>query len=135
MSYVGREVYVKRSAPNAPEVYNQVVKMGCEDRVLQQHSMYWGASAYGEVDIALAFGCALVFAEAWDTENLVAEIRRHSVTCSGLVPSVLAAIEHRDVPTLRCVFTWGEALQASGAAGVGVAVVVAVWLRFCWRRP
>eukprot|EP00927_Polykrikos_kofoidii_P000230 TRINITY_DN10096_c0_g1_i1.p1 TRINITY_DN10096_c0_g1~~TRINITY_DN10096_c0_g1_i1.p1 ORF type:complete len:1652 (+),score=286.83 TRINITY_DN10096_c0_g1_i1:113-4957(+) len=88
----------------APEV-------GCEDRVLQQHSLYWAASAYGEVDIALAFGCALVFCEAWDTDGMVSAIREHEATVSGIVPSMLAALEHSDVPSLRLVFTWGEALQ------------------------
>eukprot|EP00927_Polykrikos_kofoidii_P018313 TRINITY_DN18474_c0_g1_i1.p1 TRINITY_DN18474_c0_g1~~TRINITY_DN18474_c0_g1_i1.p1 ORF type:complete len:1546 (-),score=234.08 TRINITY_DN18474_c0_g1_i1:137-4243(-) len=84
---------------------------GCEDRVFQQHSLYWAASAFGEVDIALAFGCALVFCESWDVEGTVLSIKEHEVTVAGLVPSVLAALQHSDVPTLKLVFTWGEALQ------------------------
>jgi acyl-coenzyme A synthetase/AMP-(fatty) acid ligase len=52
-------------------MYRSVVSLGREDRVLQQHSAYWAASAYGEFDIALAFGCALVFAEATDADAMV----------------------------------------------------------------
>jgi len=92
--------------------YPHIARLGHEDRVLQQHSLYWGASAYGEVDIALAFGCALIFCEAWDTEGVSTAIRQYRASCAGLVPSVLAALEHRDVPSLKLVFTWGEALQA-----------------------
>ncbi|CAK0896521.1 unnamed protein product [Prorocentrum cordatum] len=91
--------------------YPRVGELTPRDRVLQQHSLYWGASAFGEIDIALAFGCALVFCEAWGTDDVVSVIKKHSATCAGLVPSMLAAIEHADVPTLKLVFTWGEALQ------------------------
>lgn len=101
-----------RMALHEVATYPHIAKLGNEDRVFQQHSLYWGASAFGEVDIALAFGCALVFCEAWDTEGVVAGVRKHMVTCSGLVPSVLAALEPKDVPSLKLVFTWGEALQA-----------------------
>ena len=91
--------------------YPQIAHLDRQDRVLQQHSLYWGASAYGEIDIALAFGCALVFCEAWDTESVAVAIQRHNVSCAGLVPSVLAALEPSDVPCLKLIFTWGEALQ------------------------
>merc|ERR550534_2645688 len=50
--------------------YPGVVSMGQHDRVLQQHSLYWAASAYGEIDIALAFGCAVVFCEAWGSDGV-----------------------------------------------------------------
>lgn len=38
-----------------------------------------------------------------------------AVTCAGLVPSLLKALRFEDVPSLRCVFTWGEALQTQTA--------------------
>merc|ERR1719191_2629741 len=95
--------------------YPKIVDHGRGGRILQQHSLYWAASAYGEVDIALAFRCALVFCEAWGVEEVARAIQEHGATCAGLVPSVLAALEPRDVPSLQLVFTWGEALQARTA--------------------
>jgi len=95
--------------------YPQVVAMGRSDRILQQHSVYWAASTYGEVDIALAFGCALIFCEAWGSDDVAAAITRHQATFAGLVPSILATLEPTDVPSLKVIFTWGEALQAKTA--------------------
>lgn len=95
--------------------YPRIAKLSKEDRVLQQHSLYWGASAYGEIDIALSFGCALVFSEMWDPQSTITEINAHKVTCAGLVPTILATFEPSDVPNLRLVFTWGEALQVRTA--------------------
>ena len=69
-----------RMALHEVDAYPRIVDMGPADRVMQQHSLYWGASAYGEVDIALAFGCALVFCEAWDPEGVMAAVRQHQVT-------------------------------------------------------
>jgi len=104
-------IVTHRMALHEVEAYPLVVKLSHEDRVLQQHSMYWAASAVGEIDIALAFGCALVFCETWGTDDLAAAIRDNGVTCSGIIPSILASIEPDDVPSLKCAFTWGEALQ------------------------
>jgi hypothetical protein len=95
--------------------YPHVISLGRRDRVLQQHSLYWAASAYGEIDIALAFGSALVFCEAWGIESVSSAIQRNQATCAGLVPSILGALDPASLPSLRVVFTWGEALQASVA--------------------
>lgn len=92
--------------------YSRVVQLNPSDKVLQQHSVYWAASCYGEIDVALAFGCTLIFCETWDVASLAATVSAHGASCAGLVPSVLAALEPSDVPSLRVVFTWGEALQA-----------------------
>lgn len=97
------------------KVYPYVASLGRSDMIMQQHSVYWAASAYGEIDIALAYGCALVFCEAWDIEGVVVAIKEHRVTCAGLVPSILAALRHEDLPSLRLVLTWGEALQVRTA--------------------
>merc|ERR1740129_454241 len=104
-----------RMALHEVDAYPHMASLGCEDRVLQQHSLFWGASAYGEIDIAIAFGCALVFCKAWDTGSVASVIRRHGVTCAGLVPSILAALDHVEVPSLALVFTWGEALKTQTA--------------------
>jgi len=116
--YTGGTTKASRSARVTHEMalhevaaYPQICNLGNSDRILQQHSMYWAASAYGELDIALAFGCAVVFAEAWGTDGAANAISTHQATCAGLVPSVLAALEPADVPSLRLVFTWGEALR------------------------
>ncbi|CAE7880730.1 pqsA [Symbiodinium microadriaticum] len=66
--------------------YPEVVRLE-KGRVLQQHSVYWMASMAGEI-----------------------------ISCAGLVPSILAELDPRSVPSLKVVFTWGE--MASGQAPV-----------------
>eukprot|EP00930_Biecheleria_cincta_P039361 TRINITY_DN27064_c0_g1_i1.p1 TRINITY_DN27064_c0_g1~~TRINITY_DN27064_c0_g1_i1.p1 ORF type:complete len:1328 (+),score=219.18 TRINITY_DN27064_c0_g1_i1:54-4037(+) len=95
--------------------YPAVAKLASSDRVLQQHSIYWAASAIGEVNIALAFGCALVFCKAWHSEELSDAICTHQISCAGLVPSFLDSMEPSELPSLKLVFTWGEALQPRAA--------------------
>ncbi len=72
-----------RMALHEVEAHPCIVELQRSDRVLQQHSMFWAASTHGEIDIALAFGCALVFCETWDTDTLVNAIREGGVTCEG----------------------------------------------------
>ncbi|CAE8641267.1 unnamed protein product, partial [Polarella glacialis] len=97
------------------EKYPSVARLGRTDRVLQQHSAYWAASMYGEVDIALAFGCTLVFCEAFHQDEVVKAITTYGITCAGLVPSVLDALAPTMLPSLKLVFTWGESLEAKTA--------------------
>eukprot|EP00930_Biecheleria_cincta_P100267 TRINITY_DN91895_c0_g1_i1.p1 TRINITY_DN91895_c0_g1~~TRINITY_DN91895_c0_g1_i1.p1 ORF type:complete len:1448 (-),score=184.65 TRINITY_DN91895_c0_g1_i1:24-4367(-) len=97
------------------DAYPQVATLGPQDRVMQQHSLYWAASAYGEVDIALAFGCCLVFCEAWDAESFAMTVCSNNITCAGIVPSLLAALEPEDMPSLQLAFTWGEELRTATA--------------------
>lgn len=104
-----------RMALHELEAYPQVASLGPQDRVMQQHSLYWAASAYGEVDIALAFGCCLVFCEAWDADSFAMTVCRHDITCAGIVPSLLAALEPEDMPSLQLAFTWGEELRTATA--------------------
>ena len=75
-------------------VYPEVIDISPEDRVLQQHSLYWAVSAYGELDTALV-GCALVSCEAWDAERVASAVREHGATHAGLVLSILAALDHK----------------------------------------
>eukprot|EP00929_Paragymnodinium_shiwhaense_P096393 TRINITY_DN57970_c0_g1_i1.p1 TRINITY_DN57970_c0_g1~~TRINITY_DN57970_c0_g1_i1.p1 ORF type:complete len:1517 (+),score=342.69 TRINITY_DN57970_c0_g1_i1:172-4722(+) len=91
--------------------YPQICHLRPTDRVLQQHSVYWSASCYGEVDIALAFGCALVFSEAKSPDEVAEAIREHEVSCAGLVPVILSGLEPATVPSLKLIFTWGEKLN------------------------
>jgi len=56
-----------------------------------------------------------VFCEARTVEEVTAAIERHQISCAGLVPSILASLEPRSLPSLQVVFTWGEALQARTA--------------------
>ncbi|CAJ1435364.1 unnamed protein product, partial [Effrenium voratum] len=95
--------------------YREVVHLDPAHRVLQQHSVYWAASMFGEIDIALAFGAALVFVVATGLEDLKEQINRHQASCAGLVPSLLEALQPAQVPSLRVVFTWGEALDTKVA--------------------
>jgi acyl-coenzyme A synthetase/AMP-(fatty) acid ligase len=127
-----------RMALHEVAAYPTISKLTGSDRVLQQHSVYWAASAYGEIDIALAFGCALVFCEAWDQDALVAAIQESKATCAGLVPSILSALEPSDVPSLRLVFTWGEALPmriarqwAAHVELLDLLISTECWLSLC----
>eukprot|EP00930_Biecheleria_cincta_P041813 TRINITY_DN28720_c0_g2_i1.p1 TRINITY_DN28720_c0_g2~~TRINITY_DN28720_c0_g2_i1.p1 ORF type:complete len:1469 (+),score=255.16 TRINITY_DN28720_c0_g2_i1:52-4407(+) len=92
--------------------YPKLVQLGPTDIIVQQHTMFWAASAIGEMNIALAFGCALLFCKASEAQELSSLIRFHGATCSGLVPAFLSAMQPSDVPSLKVVFTWGEALKS-----------------------
>lgn len=88
-------------------------KMSSRDRVLQFTSAYWGAAAFGQIDIALAFGACVVFSQS-RTEGLAAVIEEYQITVLGTVPSLLRATypggPMTKAPSLRLVLTWGEAL-------------------------
>ncbi|CAE8656801.1 unnamed protein product, partial [Polarella glacialis] len=81
--------------------------LGPEDRVLQHTAVLWAASALGQVDIALAFGATLCICDSLDQET----ITEHRATVLGTVPSALESLEPKAVPSVRAVFTWGEAMS------------------------
>ena len=82
-------------------------------RVLQNSSLFWPASAFGQLNIALAFKACVVLtveggASAEETSNFVKTFR---IDCIGVVPSVLRSLNPQlIVGSLRTVFTWGESL-------------------------
>eukprot|EP00971_Amphidinium_carterae_P276659 5490345-Amphidinium_carterae.2 len=89
-----------------------------QPRVLANTSVYWGASALGQVSIALAFGGCAVFCEAIDEDAIRTVITSESITIAGLVPDqlrVLATRPELEFPLLEVIFTWGEALPLSVA--------------------
>ena len=81
-------------------------------RVLQNSSAYWPASAFGQIDIAIAFkACLVLSVSGGASPDEIAEIvSTHAVDCIGVVPSVLRSLIPAAVPSLRTVFTWGEPL-------------------------
>merc|ERR1740129_344834 len=116
-----------------PEVCAGAVGPG--NVALQQHSVYWGASCYGEVDIALSFRCALLFSVASGPEEVRSAIQVHNVSVAGLVPAVLSGLEPEHVPSLRLIFTWGETLSARTAqrwARAGRRVIDLLISTECW---
>jgi acyl-coenzyme A synthetase/AMP-(fatty) acid ligase len=82
--------------------------------VLAHTSVYWGASALGQLSIALAFSGTVVWTEAVDVADLHRCIKEEGVTVLGVVPDHLdllapEAPEH-ELPSVEIVFTWGERL-------------------------
>ena len=96
--------------------YHIVMKgqMSSADRVLQFTSAYWGAAAFGQIDIALAFGACVVFSEP-AAESLASIIAEHEISVLGTVPSLLRATypggPKTKAPSLRVILTWGETLS------------------------
>ncbi|CAK9035651.1 unnamed protein product [Durusdinium trenchii] len=84
------------------------------DRVLQFTSAYWGAAAFGQIDIALAFGACVVFSDP-EAEKLAPLIAKHEISVLGTVPSLLRATypggPESKAPSLKVILTWGEALS------------------------
>eukprot|EP00434_Breviolum_minutum_P016331 symbB.v1.2.014392.t1/scaffold1052.1/size141681/9 len=87
--------------------------MSSADRVLQFTSAYWGAAAFGQIDIALAFGACVVFSNS-KTEDLASVIEDYQITVLGTVPSLLRATypggPGSKAGSLRLILTWGESL-------------------------
>mmetsp|Transcript_73297 Transcript_73297/g.238503 ORF Transcript_73297/g.238503 Transcript_73297/m.238503 type:complete len:1084 (+) Transcript_73297:2-3253(+) len=108
--------------------------LSAQDRVLAHTPVLWAASALGQLDIALAFGAAICVSSAADQEA----IRAHGATVLGLVPSSLEAMDPRSVPSVRCIFTWGEALsrvlaerwRSSGVLLMELLISTEYWLSF-----
>ncbi|CAL1157204.1 unnamed protein product [Cladocopium goreaui] len=80
-----------------------------EDRILQHTPVLWAASAIGQINIAASFGARLCIADELDQ----ASVQRHGATVLGVVPSGLDAMQPAELPTVRWIFTWGEALPAA----------------------
>lgn len=80
-------------------------------RVLQNSSVFWPASAFGQIDIAIAFkACLVLSVEGGSTADEVNTfMTENDIDCIGVVPSVLRSLLS-EVASLRLVFTWGEAL-------------------------
>ena len=80
-------------------------------RVLQNSSLFWPASALGQIDIAIAFKACLILSVGGGaiSEDVNTLITENDVDCIGVVPSVLRSLSC-EVRSLRLVFTWGEAL-------------------------
>eukprot|EP00929_Paragymnodinium_shiwhaense_P070281 TRINITY_DN35597_c0_g1_i1.p1 TRINITY_DN35597_c0_g1~~TRINITY_DN35597_c0_g1_i1.p1 ORF type:complete len:1591 (-),score=345.61 TRINITY_DN35597_c0_g1_i1:266-5038(-) len=91
--------------------YLEFAPLRCTDRVLHQSSVFWGATSFGIFNVAWACGACLVFSEAGSgPAEVAAVVQRAGITVAGLVPSVLEALEPIKIPSLRLIFTWGEAL-------------------------
>jgi len=82
-------------------------RLGSQDRLLQHTAVLWAASALGQLDIALAFGSTICISTSADQETIAA----HRASILGIVPSALDSLDPHSVPSVRCVFTWGEALS------------------------
>lgn len=82
--------------------------------VLAHTSVYWGASALGQLSIALAFGGCVVWTEASEVADLRRCIDEELVTVLGVVPDHLDLLAPSDaateLPSVEVVFTWGERL-------------------------
>ena len=110
------------------------------ETVLQNSSMYWPASAFGQLDIAIAFqACAILSVIGGSSSEEVSTlVERERVDCIGVVPSVLRALNPETCcACLSLVFTWGEALPRSVAAEwcnrvdlVDLLIATEYWLSF-----
>ncbi|CAE7517856.1 atnA [Symbiodinium sp. CCMP2456] len=103
-------------------------RMSSADRVLQFTSAYWGAAAFGQIDIALAFGACVVFVPTEPgAKGLAAAVERYRISVLGTVPSLLRATYPggpASAPSsLRVIITWGEALPVK---------VSRIWTKACY---
>merc|ERR1719221_720854 len=84
--------------------------LGPTDRVLQQTSVFWAASTWGQLDIALAFGAAILISSSSTPSARL--LREAGITVIGAAPSTLSGLSAGDAPSVRTVFSWGEAMPA-----------------------
>eukprot|EP00929_Paragymnodinium_shiwhaense_P028931 TRINITY_DN16694_c0_g1_i1.p1 TRINITY_DN16694_c0_g1~~TRINITY_DN16694_c0_g1_i1.p1 ORF type:complete len:1586 (-),score=297.51 TRINITY_DN16694_c0_g1_i1:44-4801(-) len=99
------------------EHYSSILggSIGPGDRVLQYSSAYWGAAAFGQLDIAMAFGACAVFVPVSPGVDWIASvIEKYQVSVLGTVPSQLRGVYPGGSSTrpscLRTILTWGEKL-------------------------
>ncbi|CAE8650195.1 unnamed protein product, partial [Polarella glacialis] len=82
--------------------------------VLAHTSVYWGASALGQLSIALAYGGTVVWTEAAEVSELRRCIAEEAVNVLGVVPDHLdllaPTLPAEELPGIEVVFTWGERL-------------------------
>ena len=98
--------------------YPECVPLAGRPRVLAQTSVYWGASALGQLSIALAYGGCAVLCEAHEPEELRDAVLGEGVHVIGLSPAQLSTLAERpaeETPDIQLVFTWGEPLPPAVA--------------------
>ncbi|CAJ1417292.1 unnamed protein product [Effrenium voratum] len=81
-------------------------------------SVYWGASALGQLSIALALAGTAILCEVQETEDFRRVISEEKVNGIGLVPDqlkLLAEDPQVELPDLKAVFVWGEKLPLTVA--------------------
>jgi len=82
--------------------------------VLAHTSVFWGASALGQLSIALAYSGTVVWTEASDATELRRCIAEERVNVLGVVPDHLDLLAPEspscELPNIDVVFTWGERL-------------------------
>ena len=106
-------------------------------KVLQNSSLFWPASAFGQLNIALAFKACVVLTVKGgaSAEEVSQAVTAHQIDCIGVVPSVLRSLP--DLPSLRTVFTWGETLPKTVASSwclkaklIDLLIATEYWLSF-----
>ena len=126
-------------------VYSECVKIDFPLRITAHTSVYWGASALGQMSIALAFGGCAVLCEVADIEDFKAVLREEQVNAIGLVPDQLKLLAEdpiKELPKIQVVFSWGEKLPMNvarrwakhGASLRELLVSTEYWLSF-WSAP
>mmetsp|Transcript_106721 Transcript_106721/g.311987 ORF Transcript_106721/g.311987 Transcript_106721/m.311987 type:complete len:1437 (-) Transcript_106721:107-4417(-) len=121
--------------------YPSLAPLSPADRVLQNTSVFWAASAWGQLDIALAFASTLcISAVAAPSTHALHDA---SISVLGSSPSVLSQLAPEELPCMRCAFSWGEAMPPSVAArwrSAGIRLVELListeyWLGFYCDGP
>ncbi|CAK9006648.1 unnamed protein product [Durusdinium trenchii] len=98
--------------------YSDCLEVTFPLRIAQHTSVYWGASALGQISIALAFGGCSVLCEVPEIEDFKRVIREEAVNTIGLVPDqlkLLAEDPSSELPNIQAVFSWGEKLPINVA--------------------
>ena len=98
--------------------YSDCLEVQFPLRIAAHTSVYWGASALGQLSIALAFGGCAVLCEVTDTEDFKRVIKEESVNTIGLVPDQLKLLSEdpqAELQDMKAVFIWGEKLPANVA--------------------
>ena len=112
---------------------------GKPERVLQNSSVYWPASAFGQLDIAIAFAACAVLSVTGGAspDEVTAIVNKHEVDCIGVVPSVLRGMSVDACKSLKTVLTWGESLPKSVASEwsgrvclIDLLIATEYWLSF-----
>ena len=98
--------------------YSECLEVKFALRIAAHTSVYWGASALGQLSIALAFGGCAVLCEVSDTDDFKQTIKDESVNTIGLVPDQLKLLADDpclELPDMEVVFIWGEKLPVNVA--------------------
>lgn len=98
--------------------YSECLEVQFPLRIAAHTSVYWGASALGQLSIALAFGGCAVLCEVPDTEDFRRIITDEAVNTIGLVPDQLKLLADDpcvELQDIEAVFIWGEKLPVNVA--------------------